>query len=100
MVGRNDGAFGPNDVLTRQDLIVALCRYAGTCGMNVEASPALLDGFKDSSEISGHAVEAMAWAVKTGLIAGREDGTLAPQDGATRAEMAVIVSGFLAAASR
>lgn len=96
MAGRGDGTFGPGDVIAREDLIVALWRYAGSRGENVEASTALLDGFKDSTDISGYAVEAMAWAVEKGIIAGRGDGTLAPRDGATRAEMAEIVSEYLA----
>jgi hypothetical protein len=36
----------------------------------------------------------MSWAVYAGLVRGRDDGTLSPTDGATRAEFATIIVRF------
>ena len=45
---------------------------------------------------SAYAVEAVAWAVENGLISGMGDGSLDPQGLATRAQVATIMSQFVA----
>ena len=59
MNGYGDGRFGPDDVLTREQLTVILWRCAG--------SPMLMDypglaQYSDANEISRFAQPAMAWA--------------------------------------
>ena len=83
--GRADGSFGPNDAITRQDLVVFLWRSLGC--------PAAMIGesFKDESEIGEYAREAVHWARGAGIVNGMGDGTFAPRKGATRAELATIL---------
>ena len=52
--------------------------------------------FIDSDKVNTFAKEAMQWAVGTGIISGKENGTmLDPQGNATRAECAAIMMRFL-----
>ncbi|MBQ6810465.1 MAG: S-layer homology domain-containing protein, partial [Firmicutes bacterium] len=44
--------------------------------------------------VSDYAVDAMAWAVGTGLINGRTETTLCPGDPMTRAELATLILRF------
>ena len=49
-----------------------------------------LDVFSDASALSDWAVEGMIWAAGAGLFGGFEDGTLRPQETATRAQAAKV----------
>mgnify|MGYP002524274004 CR=1 FL=1 len=85
--------FAPNAGITREQLAVILYRYAQHCGLDVSASEDL-SGYADASSVSPWARSAMAWAVNAGLISGRSTSALAPQSGATRAEIAQILMRF------
>ena len=93
--------FSPENNVTREQLATFLYRYAQYKGMDTSLT-------KDADEILGGvyvnswAKEAFAWAVENGLITGVQ-GTdasgnatydLAPQLGATRAQLAVIMQRF------
>lgn len=92
--GYNDDEFGGEDNVTREQVVVTLYRYAQSLKEDVETDPAALDGFTDSGDISDWATDAMAWAVKTGIIQGRGNNDLAPLADITRAEMATIMNRF------
>lgn len=81
VVGYGNGAFGPEDTVSREQLVTILWRYAG--------SPMLMDypgliQFSDVGEISRFAQSAFVWAHQKGYIAAIEGGLLAPQNAATR----------------
>lgn len=88
-----DGAFRPDDPLTRQDMATILYRYASYKGYNVSAR-ADLSAYTDAGQVSGYAADAMSWANAAGLITGVTAGTLVPQGHATRAEVAAILTRF------
>lgn len=93
--GYSDGRFGAADQATREQIIVMLYRYAQSKGYDVEVS-ADLSKFKDASDVQEFSKEAMQWAVGTGIIGGKYDGTvLDPQTTASRAESAVIFTRFM-----
>ena len=51
--------------------------------------------FEDAAQVSGFAQEAMKWAVGTGIISGKDNGTkLDPQGNTNRAECATIIMRF------
>lgn len=84
--GYNDGSFGPNDNITREQLAVILnkyCRYKG----KYKPQKNILSQFKDTKKISEFAYWEMQWATGTGVITG-SNGNLNPQGTATRAEAA------------
>ena len=88
--GISDGS-DPDGSITREQLATMLWRYAGSPAGDGSA----IGRFTDSGKVSSYAVEAMNWAVGTGLIGGMGDGTLAPQGSATRAQVATILMRFV-----
>ncbi len=91
--GYGNGRFGPGDVITREQMVTFLHRYAKYKGYSVAAS-ADLSQFRDLDTLSGFALEPMRWAVGCGLINGTGDGLLSPQGSATRAQAAAILARF------
>ncbi len=89
--GYDNGNFGPNDPVTREQLVAMLYRYAKYAGKDV-SSRADLTGYFDHESISDYAREAMSWAVAEGVISGMDCDHLAPTSTATRAQTATIIS--------
>ena len=74
--------------ITREQLVTMLYRYASKeAGISATAD---LSVFSDGTEISEYATEAMMWAVENGIITGMGNGTIAPKQNATRAQIATI----------
>ena len=94
--GVNTTTFAPNDQITREQIATILFRYA-----KAEKVEGKLAGFPDAGKVSDYAADAMAWAVEQSLINGisESDGKtyLAPQETATRAQIAVILMRYLTA---
>ena len=80
----------PNDSVSREELITMLHRYS-----NAPIASADLDRYTDAVTISPWAEDAMRWGVEQGLITGLTDTTLAPREGATRAQLAAILQRFI-----
>ena len=87
--GYGNGQFGPEDNLTREQLALILYSCAGRPAHS-DTPPV----FTDSGSISGYAVDALAWAVESGIMNGVGGGRIAPQAVATRAEAAVMLMQF------
>jgi hypothetical protein len=88
--GYEDGTFGGDDLITREQAITMLYRYAGT----PESDANTLNGFADASGVSDFAKDAMAWATEAGIITGKGGTSIAAGDTATRAEIAVMAKRF------
>lgn len=88
--GYSSERFGPNDTVTREQLATILYRYVGTKGIDRSVTEDL-SAFTDQSAVSSYAVEAMRWAVDSGLIKGVGNGVLSPRGSATRAQAATIL---------
>lgn len=82
--GVSDGS-NPGAPITREQLATILWKYAGS--PIVSAS---LEAYPDADSVSAYAVDAMRWAVSTGIISGMGSGTLFPQGSATRAQVAAV----------
>lgn len=93
VTGFNDGTFGPNQSLTREQTATILYRYAEAKGMDVSAR-ADVSGFKDAASISPYAQEALEWAKAIGLMSGVGDNQLDPKGKTTRAQMAALLTRF------
>ena len=89
--GYGNGKFGPDDLVTREQLAAILYRYAQYKGVNT-ASRASLAKFSDGAKVSAWATESMQWAVGVGMINGYTDGTVKPQGNATRAELTALLN--------
>lgn len=94
VTGYEDATFRPAAPVTREQLAAILYRYAGYKGLNVSARGDLSQ-FPDASMVSPYAVDAISWAVASGLINGT-DGKLDPGGAASRAQVAVILQRFCA----
>ena len=89
VTGYDNGLFGPEDGLTREQMAAILYRYAGS-----PAPAGSLDGFADAASASAYAVDALRWAVGEGLLTGKDGGRLDPTGTASRAELAQILARF------
>ncbi|WP_298069504.1 S-layer homology domain-containing protein [uncultured Mailhella sp.] len=92
--GYGNNTFGPNDGVTREQMVTILYHYAQRRGLVPSEITGSLDSFTDAGDISGYAVEAMRWAVNAGLISGVDGERLAPKAGATRAQVATVLMLF------
>ena len=88
--GYGDGNFGPNDLITRQDM--ALMTYKTAQIMNKSLEPVNAEiTFEDSHEISDYTFEAVMTLQKAGIINGMTDTTFEPHSNATRAQSAKVI---------
>ena len=86
--------FAPDNMITREQMVTMLFRYAAHKGIDTNVS-VNLSVFADAGSISGYAKDAMAWAVAEGIVVGTGALTLEPQDTATRAEAATIMKRYV-----
>ena len=87
--------FGPEDRLTREQLVTILERYAKYRGMDVSTGEAShLTGFTDAAQISDWALKAFRWAVNAGIINGVGGSRLSPAAVATRAQIGAMLMRF------
>ena len=93
--GYDSETFGPDDPITREQFAAILYRYAEFKGIDVSTGEDTDNlSYEDKLDISDWAVKAIQWACNTELILGMDDGTLLPQDNATRAQAAAILMRF------
>lgn len=92
MSGYDDGRFGIDDTLTREQFAAALAKACKADTSSADIS--VLDGFVDADSVSPWATKALAWAVEAGVMSGEEleDGgrALRPDRALIRAEMAAM----------
>lgn len=99
--GYDSKHFGPNDAVTREQMVTILYRYAQYKGYDVSiGEDTNILSFNDALTVSGYAVPAMQWACGSDLMTGtRRDGgmALAPRDTTTRAQTATLLTRFQSA---
>ena len=96
--GYDNGCFGPNDAVTREQMAAILYRYAQHKGYDVSAGKdTSILSFNDAFAVSEYAIPAMQWACGSGLVAGvAQEGGLAlvPKGTTTRAQAATLMMRF------
>ena len=91
-----DGSFGVNQTITRQEMAAILYRYAQYKKLDTSVGENTnILGFEDASQLSEYAIPAMQWAVGAGVINGTTASTLSPSGDASRAQAANILYRFL-----
>lgn len=90
-VGYGGGQFGPEDRITREQLVLMLYRYKGMPAVKQPNFTNIMDG----ETVSPWAQEAVAWAMETNILVGNKKGLLMPQGFASRAEVAAMVYKFM-----
>lgn len=93
--GKGEGAFAPDDTLTRQEGFTFLYRALDVLGGGfVEGDTALLDSFADGASVAEWARSATATLITNGVVEGSESG-LNPTGSLTRAEMAKMLASVV-----
>ena len=99
--GYDNGRFGPNDAVTREQMAAILYRYAQHKGYDVSAGKDTnILSFDDAFAVSEYAIPAMQWACGSGMVRGiaQKGGMLlAPRDTTTRAQAATLIMRFQSA---
>ena len=89
IAGTGNGAFSGEAPITREQIVTILWRYAGS------PAPGAGQDFTDEGSISAYAAQAVDWSRENGVVSGYDNGSFAPQAHTTRAQLAVILRGFL-----
>lgn len=98
--GYHDGTFRPHDPITREQATVIMVRALEMARMEVVNAEAAdeLAAYEDRELVSDWARAEMVHALRTGIVSGRGEATLAPQASITRAEAAVLLHRLLVTA--
>ncbi len=92
--GYSDNAFGPDDLITREQMAVMIVKAAKLAETQKGKT------FADGNKISAWARDAVATASANNIISGYPDNTFGPQNNATRAESATVIIKSLELASK
>lgn len=89
LAGYANGKAGPNDHITREQLVSLLWRYEG------KPAPTMTTlNFPDANKVSKYAKEAMLWAVENEILKGDANGRLNPQNKTMRSEAAQMLMNY------
>ncbi len=93
--GYSDTEFAPDELVTREQVAAMLYRYGQYINVDISIGENTnILSYKDASDVSEYAVPAIQWACGSGIMSGYTDGTLRPQNNATRAEAAALTERF------
>ena len=96
--GLGNGVFAPDKDISRQELVTMLYRYYHDYEKKALAAESKSVSFKDSGDIAGWAAAAVKVMTDAGVLRGYDNGdgthSFRPQNTATRAEAAQIISGL------
>ena len=88
--GYSDDVFGPDDLITREQMALMVCQAAG-----LQPDTTSLD-CSDGDQVADWAQGAVAAAYERGIISGMPDGSFRPREHATRAQAVIVLSKSLA----
>jgi hypothetical protein len=89
--GYGDGNFGPENTITRQDMMVLVAKALEFAGVELDTNTAVLAGFADNNKIADYAKPYVAALVNAGFATGTDNG-IEPTALITRAQMSVLVA--------
>jgi hypothetical protein len=93
--GYEDGTFGVNKPINREDMSVLAYRAAQQVGLSLKGEYQAAPGFSDQTEISGYAREAVEQMQLAGIVNGMEGDRFDPKGLSTRAQAARIIYSLL-----
>ncbi len=89
--GYADGRFAPAGEVSRQALCSILTRYAEYMDAELKADKDALSDFGDAKNVAEECVSGVSKMLGFGIIQGYDDGTLHPENCATRAQTATML---------
>ncbi|MPN24800.1 hypothetical protein SDC9_172202 [bioreactor metagenome] len=92
--GYDNGKFGVNDLITREQMAVILVNFAEATGLTLGEIKGKT-GFSDEGNISSYAEAAVKSIASSGIMRGKGNNKFAPKDNATRAEAAMVLKKLL-----
>lgn len=96
--GYSDTVYAPEQPILREQIAAIMHRYAKFKGYDVSIGESTnILSYEDVDRVSEYAIAAMQWAVGSGMILGRSESTLNPQDFAQRVEIAAMLHRFIEA---
>lgn len=90
--GTSSTTFSPDDLVSRQEMVTMLYRYAKLTGRDVSASAAITS-YADANDVANWATDAVEWAVAEGILTGYNN-QLTPNNSTMRAEAATLLVRF------
>jgi hypothetical protein len=94
--GYGNGKYGPEDNITREQLVTILNNYASNKGLPLRETRDY-PGFNDDRDIANYAKEAIERFFRTEIINGKTGNVFDPKGSATRAEVATMLMNFVEA---
>jgi len=88
--GDENGNFGPNDIITREQMAVMILNFADAMNIKLEMVNERIE-FKDASQISSWASKPVSIVQRAGIINGKPEAVFDAKGSATRAEAAKII---------
>ena len=88
--GTTAETFAPDAAVTRAQMVTMLYRFAKARGMDTTQGGMAIREFDDFGAVPAYALEAMDWAVNTGVLKG-DNNRLLPQDNCTRAQIVTML---------
>jgi hypothetical protein len=88
--GKDDGSFGINENITREDMATVVYRTAEIAGLRFNGDTGYVE-FEDGGDISDYALDAVRALSGNGIINGLPDGFFAPKEKSTRAMAAMMI---------
>lgn len=89
--GVDDTHFAPDESITREQMAAMIYRYAKIKGQTPTGAWAQSLPFTDVDTISNWARESIMYCYGEGFMSGNQDKTFAPNNNATRAEVATVI---------
>ena len=89
--GYSNGTFGPDNQLTREQMVTILYNVAD----KPETNPSAISQYSDYHQVASYAADGFAWAVSNKVVSGTSSTTLSPRGTATRAQVAAILVRYL-----
>lgn len=93
--GVSNYSFDPDNIVTREQLAVILYRYAKHMGYDINLQSNLtVSSYNDNQKISDYAIDAISYVIAIGVMNGKTQNAICPDEGATRAEVATMLMRF------
>lgn len=89
--GKEDGSFGVNDQISREDMAVLIYRASKMISSTTVLANGATSNFLDGDQISTYAKDAVWTAKQAGLMDGVSEGYFNPKGKSTRAQAATVI---------
>ena len=90
VAGLGGNNFAPDQELTREQMALIMSKFLKVSGKNLKVKGNVKD-FKDQGQISSWAKDSINEMLKLGVVNGMDDGTFAPKQAFTRAQVAQVL---------